>query len=450
MALHRTAPKAVAAAGIRADPPSLASLPLPLAHRLFLALRADDRGRASCVCRAWRDVLADPSLWTRLDMSGVYRAERGGTAEEQRFDAVLLGAVGRARGLLSQLDLSRHYVSLDTLLPVLTANAGSLHELYLDYVNIQAVLVAAPLLQVLAAERVHCEWEDAPRMLRAEPPLGALQMRRSLSVGFRGQGVHFGGMERFGPFAAALADAALQPALSHLCVQCADTAQPALMGALVDAALARQLRELTLDCCKPPAAAPLARLLAEGSLAVLVLSGSRDLPPFDAAGAALVADALRVNTTLTMLRLAYVSLSVDMHAAELVLDALKGHPSLRELQIHGEEPSEDGGEAFGAALGALIAADAPALHVLDCCENDLEDGGLAPIVEALELNSHLRELDVSENCMSNTFAREQLLPAVRANTTLRALKCVGVGFFTSDPPAAAKAEDLVRRRGQQG
>jgi hypothetical protein len=65
-----------------ADAVTFASLQLPLAQRIFLALPPDARGRASCVCRAWRDVLAETALWTSLDMSGV-RAVTG--AEWQRF-----------------------------------------------------------------------------------------------------------------------------------------------------------------------------------------------------------------------------------------------------------------------------------------------------------------------------------------------------------------------------
>ena len=64
---------------------TFASLPLPLVQRIFLALPPDSRGRACCVCRAWRDVLAEPSLWTRLDMSDV-------DAERQRFLGVLRAA----------------------------------------------------------------------------------------------------------------------------------------------------------------------------------------------------------------------------------------------------------------------------------------------------------------------------------------------------------------------
>ena len=262
------------------DAATFASLPLPLAQRIFLALPPDARGRASCVCRAWRDVLAEPALWTRLDMSGV-RSWRP-------FLPVLHGAAGRARGRLQQVELSQERLSREltmaVLQPVLTANAGSLRELrlyrvhesdyYVDAPTVQAVVAAAPLLQVLAAEEVTCKWELAPRMLRAEPPFAPLQMRRLLVVRFDDDDSVVSGLERLGPFAAALADATLQPAVQRLDMWCADTSQPALMGALVDAVLARRLRlhELSLTECAPPAAAPLARLLAEGSLAALELS----------------------------------------------------------------------------------------------------------------------------------------------------------------------------------
>ena len=246
------------------DQATFASLPLALACRIFLALPAVARGRACCVCRAWRDALAEPSLWTRLDLSDVARPEW------QRFRSVLRRASRRARGQLCHLDLSQYDVARDVLLPVLTANAGSLRELHLrsvDDTKFEAVMAAAPQLQLLTAEYVSCTWEDAPRMLRAEPPFAALQMRCRLTVSFSNDAPAVGGMERFAPFAAALADATLQPALLHLHVWYVDTALPAFMGALADAALARRLRKLRLSSCTPPPATMVARLLAEGSLA---------------------------------------------------------------------------------------------------------------------------------------------------------------------------------------
>jgi hypothetical protein len=434
---------------ISPDAATFASLPLSLSHLIFLALPADARGRASCVCRAWRDALAQPSLWTRLDMS-IVRVKR------QRFATVLHGAAGRARGELRQLELSQQEVVWDVLLRLLTANAGSLCELHLHTPQatkmlyaasplVMAVSAAAPLLHVLLAEHVWCKWEDAPRILRAEPPFAALQVRHTLVVHFSASQVDIvGGMERFGPFATALADTALQPALLNVSVWHLDTAQPAVLGALVDAALARRLRELTLQSCTPPAAAPLARLLAGGSLAVFEICRTRaaGTPLFDVDGAALVADALCVNTALTKLKLHQANLCDDLRVAELLLGALVGHPSLRELWTNGEGTPADNLSAFGALLGALVAADAPALQILVCSCNALGDAGMAPIVEALALNCHLRKLDLRDNGMSEEFARERLLPAVLANTSLRELLCAGQDKW----PAAVEAEELVRLR----
>jgi len=431
------------------DAATFASLPLALVCRIFLALPAVTRGRASCVCRAWRDALADPALWTRLNLSVVH-------VEQERFDAVLRGAAGRACSKLCHLELSQHDVTWDVLLPVLTANAGSLRELSLRMVDVNddgptvaAVLAAAPLLQVLTVEDARCWWQDAPRMLRAEPPFATLQLRDRLEVYFDDDDdalVH-GGMERVGPFAAALADAALQPELLRVQLCCADTAQPALMGALVDAAVARRLRALRLAYCTAPAAALLARLLTEGSLDALEVCDAYadDAPLFDAAGAALVAGALRLNTTLTLLTLFGAELWVDVGVACTLLGALTGHPSLCKIQIACDELDVEDCSALGAALAALIAADAPALQLLNCSSNRLGDVGLAPIVEVLALNRHLRELDVGYNGMSEAFVLERLLPAVRANTTLCELKCAS---RDSEPAAAAEAEELVRRRGQ--
>jgi hypothetical protein len=83
-------------------------------------------------------------------------------------------------------------------------------------------------------------------------------------------------------------------------------------------------------------------------------------PLCDAAGAALVADALRVNTTLTELLLNSAHLSAD--SAVLLLGALVGHPSLRKLSITGNGTAMEDRSAVGAAVAALVIADAPALH----------------------------------------------------------------------------------------
>jgi hypothetical protein len=72
-------------------------------------------------------------------------------------------------------------------------------------------------------------------------------------------------------------------------------------------------------------------------------------------------------------------------------------------------------------LGTLVAANAPALQQLSvsCCQ--LGDAGMGPLVEALRHNTHLRSLYCRCNYTSEAFARDRLLPAVRANTSLRRL-----------------------------
>ena len=405
--------RALEAAGegrISADQLTFASLPLALAQRVFLALPVDSRGRASCVCRAWRDVLAEPLLWTRLDLSGV-------DVPYHRKLPVLRGAAARARALLYLLDVSGTHYSLETWHELLAANAGSLRELRVDSLSatgslatpVEALMAAAPLLQVLEVRNAYSSWEEAPRVVRAEPPFALLRLVSTIHVYFvdddEPDGPH--GIERVGPFASALADVTLQPALVRVHINFADTAQPDVMGALADAVLARRLRELTLENCTPPAAAPLARLLTEGSLTDLCITSETEgpqMPLLDAAGAALVAGALRVNTKLTSLLLLGTGLCRDMDATRTLLAALVGHPSLRYFSLTDEGPLDDVG-ALADALAALAAADAPALYSLDCSWLRLEDEGLAPIIEALPRNHHLQKLCIGGNDASEPFKR---------------------------------------------
>jgi hypothetical protein len=453
--------RAVAAAVSAA---ALAPLPLALAQRVFVSLPVDSRARAACVSRAWRDALADPAQWTRLVVS-----EEGGIPWARATDVLLLGAVTRARGRLHRLDVTGpHQITPAVLRAVLALNARSLRVLRVHTVAtideagedepshvllLEPLLRAAPQLRVLDACGT-CMCDSAPRFMRAQPPFGPLQLR-SLQVdclqsddadAFRG------GLDSVAPFAAALADAALQPTLAHVNLLRADTQRPEVMDALVDAALARPLRKLSLATCTPPAAAPLARLLRGGTLTYLTWWRddpehallAPDAPMLDAAGAALVADALRATTALASLRLTQANLCGDMQAALVLLSALVGHRSLRELLLTRERPATAvEGAKLGAALGALVAADAPALQSLNVTSCFLCDGGLAPIVDALPRNRHLRGLDISDNALSEEYARERLLPAVRANTSLRELQCHDYGNMG---PAGADAVALVQRR----
>jgi hypothetical protein len=143
----------------------------------------------------------------------------------------------------------------------------------------------------------------------------------------------------------------------------------------------------------------------------------------DQPAAALIADALHANKTLTSLRLPACGLWDDVAGAALLLGALAAHHSLRTLNFNSNLLHDgDQAPALGAALGALVAADAPALHELNVSHSGLGDAGLGPLVDALPLNTHLRTLNLSYNNCTDDFVRDRLLPAVRANTSLRLLR----------------------------
>jgi hypothetical protein len=181
----------------------------------------------------------------------------------------------------------------------------------------------------------------------------------------------------------------------------------------------------------------LARLLGGGTLTELSITQPEQL--LDGPSAALLGAALRANSTLTSLSFVNVDFWGDTDAAAALLSALTGHASLRNLVLLSNHVEA---ALSGAALGALIAANAPALTALDVSFCNLGDAGLRPLLDALPGNTNLRALDVSINGTSEAFARDVLPPAVRANASLQALsaRTLQVDF------SAREAETLVAAR----
>jgi Ran GTPase-activating protein (RanGAP) involved in mRNA processing and transport len=171
----------------------------------------------------------------------------------------------------------------------------------------------------------------------------------------------------------------------------------------------------------------LARLLGGDALRELFLFNGEDGEQLlDEPSATLLANALRANSTLTDLTLEAVNLWSDPAAAELLLHAATAHPSLRKLELHSNRVNAST-QAIGRALGALVAANAPALEYVNLADCQLGEVGLGPLVEALPANTHLKTLRCYYNGVSAAFARERLLPAARANTSLRALVLINDG-----------------------
>ena len=83
---------------------TLASLTAETLREVLVRLPVDSRARAAAVCRAWRDVLEDSSLWTRLDLS-----HTSGVEFDALTDAVLQSAAAKARGGLTVLDARHPY-----------------------------------------------------------------------------------------------------------------------------------------------------------------------------------------------------------------------------------------------------------------------------------------------------------------------------------------------------
>jgi hypothetical protein len=145
----------------------------------------------------------------------------------------------------------------------------------------------------------------------------------------------------------------------------------------------------------------------------------------DEPAAVLLGNALRANATLTAVTFNRVRLFSDAGAAAALLVALTAHPSLKKLDMSYNYNTAllvpAALAATGAALGALVAANAPALQKLRLEGSELTDVGLGPLADALPANTHLRVLHCRVNGLSEAFMLERLLPAVRANAWLEAL-----------------------------
>jgi hypothetical protein len=438
---------------------ALSPAQLALALNIILVrLPVKTRLRCAEVCRAWRDAAAERSLWLRLDL------REGFDRDTLVSDALLRAAAARAGGQLQALDFSRSIgLNPHAVLDVLRANADTLRELRMgalrpppfsacltarsgrgkcginalyDLMNVAPFAEAAPQLRVLEIPRMYCSGlVDAHRLLHREPPFQALLMKR-LSVE----------LPDVAALHAFLADLPADPPVRNLVLP-GDLAQDlSVMSAMVDAALACRLPGLLFPCNLrfPGAHELLARLLGGSSLTELSFCYGADA---DELAMRPLCDALRANATLTSLAInGTCRTSTATACAVSLLHALLAHRSLRSLDLHlvgSEEWTAVHRAAVGAALGTVVAANAAALEELNIAYCALHDDDFGPLVDALPRNTRLRTLRCHANFMTEAFARERLLPAVRANTSLRLLYA---GAAYSDLPSAREAELLVDSR----
>jgi hypothetical protein len=360
---------------------------------------------------SWRAELADPSLWTVLDLTSAAGAWR-----VPRRDAALRGAAAHAAGTLQSLSLDAGVrVEEALLLDVLRANARALTTLHVHAMgalscdDVARCMRLAPALTCITARVAGASAADAARMLRnTAGPLQLFELEvvcSSRAAGGGDEGDDATMTMRDADFASLLRDAEAHPTLRGLALVRAPLHTRRALEALVAVALRRRFTRLQLtECGVGASSAPALRRLVGSGGALRTL---------------------RVH---------------NMHTAPTAADA-------REL---------------GSVFGALMSADAAApssssssLTTLDVAHCGLGDAGLTPLARALRRSSSsLRRLACHHNQAGARFARHVLLPAVRRNTSLRVLTaagCVGprCGAYLRHAQALVAARRRAQRRAKQ-
>jgi len=111
-----------------------------------------------------------------------------------------------------------------------------------------------------------------------------------------------------------------------------------------------------------------------------------------------------------------------LDAASQLIAALEGLPTLQKLELLNARTNytPDLQRVIGECLARLIAR-STSLRELNFSDR-LGEAGLAPIFQAMRGTTGLACLDFSNERISVDFARDMVLPAVRANTSLRILE----------------------------
>jgi len=438
-------------------------LPSDLTTLIFLLVPVDTRLRSLEVSPAWRAFLCEKSLWHVCDLS-----DSSGVA--RRTPAMLRAASECAQGTLRVLDLSgwplfddeqanpfyeevegedgAFIVSLKYLMPILTANSSSLSELRaggsveLEFDVIEGILAAAPHLRLLECD-AYLYHEEArgpkPRLLEATANDPNFAPVRLLSLEIYAED------EQPPLDVQALAVwAAKHASLLSLSLCSVPLDSVPTLGAVVDLAIS-QLQRLSLSACGlSPASLPaLTRMLmTSNALLSLHLSISR-LPLLTGADVPAFCAALRASR-LVELSLYSMHLWESLEDGLAVFAACAKHPTLRKLCLNmfnhtGEGPAPS---AVGAALAMLVVADS-VLESLDVSHCYLGNAAVRLLFAAVAGSTRLCKLSCSDNNIDVECARESILPAVQANTSLRELY-----FGIGDPniPELEQAEALVHAR----
>jgi hypothetical protein len=459
------------------------ALPPALAVSVLTHVPVHDRMRCREVCRAWRVMLRLPGLFEVLDFSAVplhllsaslVRAASacaaGGVRELRAWRCIgLYGRRGRRNG-------QPPAVSLPLLHEIIAANAGSLRRVHvadmqpriyeaqlpgvhahlenLTAAELEELARALPGVVLEASLTSDCA-ETVLRLLSGTPPFEQLRVQK-LTYNCR---------ERE---AAALASLTVlaegmtaHPTLRSLAITAPLGDEDALDAVCEGIAACPDLRLLHFEECQLDAGCLQSlALMLEGcdaleELAIMPGAEYASFLPSDyrpaeheAEGLVVLCAALRSRPRLRRLELSTLNIDDSAEAMATLLGALEGHPSLEELVL--EHLSRVFEQVVSDALVGLLTADDSALTALTLSGCGMTDEMAQPIFRALAGNTRLRKLDWSEEPIDvdyeafhfcdDSLVRDELLPALRVNTTLRSLTLPGGSEL------AVEAQMLVQGR----
>lgn len=434
------------------EPSTFNSLPLNLAGVILALLPHDQLARCAAVCRLWRRLVAEPSLWQAADLSAA-----GGLPRHHATDASLQAVLARAPGRLVSLNLGGwwqeseeglvSYFQKETVLAAVAASHATLTHLHVDWaheggwlclVEVQDILRLAPGLQEL-------------RCCAGGGPAAVLELLQTAPLRLCALRLASGeeAVERFCATLAALPQhSSLARSVLHFLMP--PLTEPAAMAAFSSAVTQLNPLHLTVEDCPFDAtsAAAFAALFRSTSLTELRLSGNEEeehlLP--DGPAAAELGAAIAANSQLTRLSLFGTCLFARPDAVLTLLPALAALSQLTLLDLSGNQmgPETQQG-AIGESLAKLVTS-LPALESLHLDYCALDGDGLGPLAEALPSLTTLRELAIAGNHFSRAFERRLLLPAVQANQSLRRLVVqvdAPVAELFRAPSAALRAAALA-------
>ena len=120
------------------------------------------------------------------------------------------------------------------------------------------------------------------------------------------------------------------------------------------------------------------------------------LNALDDKGVQILVEALKINTTLTTLNI--WSNEIGNQGAQALAEALKMNTTLTTLKLHTNQIGDQGAQALAETLKTNTI-----LTTLDLIWNEISDIGAGALVETLKMNNTLTELNLSNSVIKSNF-----------------------------------------------